>query len=66
MDIKSRNNYQIFYNAASGMIANCVKLVSIVQPEGQEFLFSMQPLIRQLVAGSLHPDLNKAELLFRI
>jgi len=48
------------------MIANCVKLVSIVQQEGQEFLFSMQPLISQMVAGSLHPDLNKAELLFRI
>jgi len=48
------------------MIANCVKLVSIVQQERQEFLFSMQPLIRQLVAGPLHPDLNKAELLFRI
>ena len=46
------------YNAATGMITNCVKLVPIGQQEGQELLFSLQPLIETLVQSSLEPNLD--------
>ena len=38
-----------YYNAAAGMVTNCVKLVPIGQQEGQELLFSLHPLISSLV-----------------
>ena len=47
-----------YYNAAAGMITNCVKLIPIGQQEGQEMLFSLQPLITSLVKNSLEPDTN--------
>jgi urease accessory protein len=45
-----------FYNAAAGFVTNCVKLVPLGQMDGQELLFSLQPLIRELVENSLRPD----------
>lgn len=45
-----------YYNAASGMITNCVKLVPLGQQDGQELLFSLQALILQLAANSMQPD----------
>ncbi len=48
-----------YYNAAAGMVTNCVKLVPIGQQEGQALLFSLQPLIYSLVQDSLAPDLSK-------
>jgi urease accessory protein len=45
-----------YYNAAAGMVTNCVKLIPLGQQDGQELLFSLQPLIRELVQRSLQPD----------
>ncbi|MEO5891273.1 MAG: urease accessory protein UreF [Ferruginibacter sp.] len=45
-----------YYNAAAGMVTNCVKLVPLGQLDGQEILFSLNPLITQLVANTLVPD----------
>ena len=47
-----------YYNASAGMVTNCVKLVPLSQQNGQELLFSLQPLINQLVRNSLHPDID--------
>jgi urease accessory protein len=45
-----------YYNAAAGMVTNCVKLIPMGQQDGQELLFSLQSLIGELVEGSLEPD----------
>ncbi len=45
-----------YYNAAAGMVTNCVKLIPIGQQDGQALLFSLQSLIRELVERSLQPD----------
>jgi len=45
-----------YYNAAVGMVTNSVKLIPLGQQDGQELLFSLQPLIKSLVAKSLEPD----------
>ena len=45
-----------YYNAAVGMVTNSVKLVPLGQQDGQELLFSLQPLIKDLVSKSLEPD----------
>lgn len=45
-----------YYNAAVGMITNSVKLIPLGQQDGQQLLFSLQPLLQQLVKNSLHPD----------
>lgn len=45
-----------YYNAAAGMVTNCVKLVPLGQQDGQEMLFSLQDLLQQLVEKSLQPD----------
>ncbi len=45
-----------YYNAAAGMVTNSVKLIPLGQQDGQELLFSLQPLIQQLVTNSLQPD----------
>jgi urease accessory protein len=47
-----------YYNAAAGMITNCVKLVPLGQQEGQALLFSIHPLLNELVAASIIPDKN--------
>jgi urease accessory protein len=48
-----------YYNAAAGMVTNCVKLVPLGQQDGQEMLFALQPLIKDLVASNMQPDLAK-------
>ena len=45
-----------YYNAASTMVTNCVKLIPLGQLEGQQLLFSLQPLMHELVECSLFPD----------
>lgn len=45
-----------YYNAAVGMITNCVKLIPLGQQDGQRLLFSLQPLIIKLVKNSMQPD----------
>lgn len=42
-----------YYNAAAGMVTNCVKLVPLGQMDGQEILFELQPKIEQLVDQTL-------------
>lgn len=51
-----------FYNAAAGMVTNSVKLIPLGQQDGQEILFSLQPLIEQLVENTLVPDKEKLGL----
>ena len=45
-----------YYNIAAGMITNSVKLVPLGQQDGQEMLFSLKPLMEELVEKSLVPD----------
>jgi urease accessory protein len=45
-----------YYNAASGMITNCVKLIPLGQQDGLKLLFSIKPLILQLAELSVNPD----------
>jgi urease accessory protein len=45
-----------YYNAAVGIITNCVKLIPLGQLDGQAILFSLQPLIKQVVKDSLEPN----------
>ena len=45
-----------YYNAAVGYVTNSVKLIPLGQQDGQEILFSLQPLIKQLVENTRAPD----------
>lgn len=45
-----------YYNAAAGMVTNCVKLVPLGQQDGQEILFSLQTVIKELVKNTIEPD----------
>jgi urease accessory protein len=45
-----------YYNAAVGFVTNSVKLIPLGQQDGQELLFSLQPLIKQLVENTMEPD----------
>jgi urease accessory protein len=45
-----------YYNAAVGFITNCVKLIPLGQQDGQQLLFSLQPLLQQLVQNTLKPS----------
>lgn len=57
LDIDKKDALNAFYyNAAVGFTTNCVKLIPLGQQDGQELLFSLQPLIVQLVENSLEPD----------
>lgn len=47
-----------YYNAAVGMVTNSVKLIPLGQQDGQQLLFSLQPLINELVQKSLTPDVD--------
>jgi urease accessory protein len=47
-----------YYNAAAAMVTNSVKLIPLGQQDGQQILFSLQPLIHQLVQHSLQPDVG--------
>jgi urease accessory protein len=57
LGINKKNTLQAFYyNAAVGMVTNCVKLIPLGQQDGQQLLFSLQLLIKQLAKNSLVPD----------
>jgi urease accessory protein len=45
-----------YYNAAVGMVTNCVKLIPVGQLDGQDILFSLHPLLQQLVDETLELD----------
>lgn len=45
-----------YYNAAAGMVTNCVKLIPLGQQDGQQILFSLQELITELVQNTMEPD----------
>ena len=45
-----------YYNAAVGFVTNSVKLIPLGQQDGQEILFSLQPLIKELVENTMVPD----------
>lgn len=45
-----------YYNAATAMVTNAVKLVPLGQLEGQKILFGLMPLIRDLVTETLELD----------
>jgi urease accessory protein len=45
-----------YYNAAAGMVTNCVKLIPIGQQDGQDILFGLRGLIAELVEKGLEPD----------
>ncbi len=47
-----------YYNAAAGMVTNCVKLIPIGQQDGQEILFGLRGLIAELVEKGLEPDVE--------
>ncbi len=51
-----------YYNAAVAMVTNSVKLIPLGQQDGQEMLFSLQPLITTLVKNSLVPAVDKIGL----
>lgn len=48
-----------YYNAAVGMITNCVKLIPLGQQDGQELLFSLHSLIKDLAQHSMQPEQDK-------
>lgn len=48
--------FAFYYNAAIGMITNSVKLVPLGQLDGQDVLFELQPLIKQLANETLTID----------
>lgn len=48
--------YAFYYNAAVGMVTNAVKLVPLGQLDGQDVLFRMQPVIRELVSTTMALD----------
>jgi urease accessory protein len=45
-----------YYNAAAGMVTNCVKLIPLGQQEGQQLLLALHPLIGELTVKGLQPD----------
>jgi urease accessory protein len=44
-----------YYNAAAGFVTNSVKLIPLGHQDGQQILFSLQPLIKQLVNNTMKP-----------
>lgn len=45
-----------YYNAAAGFVTNSVKLIPLGQKDGQEILFGLQPLIKQLSKDTMLPN----------
>ncbi|PSL43449.1 urease accessory protein [Chitinophaga niastensis] len=48
--------FAFYYNAAAAMVTNCVKLVPLGQMDGQDIIFDLQPLLKELTAATLKPD----------
>lgn len=47
-----------YYNAAAGFVTNSVKLVPLGQRSGQEILFGLQSLIKELTENTIHPKID--------
>lgn len=47
-----------YYNAAVGMVTNCVKLIPLGQQDGQQLLFSLHSMITSLAQKSMKPDVD--------
>ena len=47
-----------YFNASVGFVTNSVKLIPLGQQDGQQILFSLHPLIADLVEKTMHPDRN--------
>ena len=45
-----------YFNAAVGFVTNSVKLIPLGQQDGQQILFSLHPLITELVEKTMQPD----------
>ena len=45
-----------YFNAAVGMVTNSVKLIPLGQIDGQDILFSLHPLLQQLVIETIELD----------
>lgn len=45
-----------YFNAAVGMVTNSVKLIPLGQIDGQDILFSLHPLLQQLVKETIELD----------
>ena len=44
-----------YFNAAVGLVTNSVKLIPLGQQDGQQILFSLHPLITELVGKTMQP-----------
>ncbi len=47
-----------YYNAATGIITNAVKLVPLSQQDGQKILFSLHATIQNLAEDTMQPNIN--------
>ena len=47
-----------YFNAAVGFVTNSVKLIPLGQQDGQQILYSLHPLIAELVEKTMHHDRN--------
>ena len=57
LDISKEDTlHGFFYNATVGFVTNSVKLIPLSQQSGQEILFSLQPLIKELAEKNMEPD----------
>jgi urease accessory protein len=45
-----------YYNAAAGLVTNCVKLIPLGQQDGQQLLFELLPQLQQWAQQSLYPN----------
>ena len=45
-----------YYNAAVGFVTNCVKLIPLGQQDGQLLLYSLLPIITDLVEKTMQPN----------
>lgn len=50
--------FAFYFNATVGMITNSVKLVPLGQLDGQDILFELQPLLKQLAEETRNIDRN--------
>ncbi|ODS83467.1 MAG: urease accessory protein UreF [Cytophagaceae bacterium SCN 52-12] len=48
--------FAFYYNASVGMVTNGVKLVPLGQLDGQDIMFDLQPLLRQLTEETMTLD----------
>ncbi len=48
--------YAYYYSASVGMVTNSVKLIPLGQLDGQDIIFRLQPLIKDLVQSTIQLD----------